>query len=72
MEFTVCAKIEGIVYATIFANSIKEAVEIAKNSYVDNWDSEEWMSSPTPISIMNPKTKKVIKIEEKNSQLPTH
>lgn len=56
MEFTICAKIEGRVYATIEADSMEEAMEIATHNYIPDWDNEEWISSPTPVNILNNET----------------
>ena len=56
MEYTVCAAVKGYVYSTIEADSMEEAWKIANKDTELDWDSEEWISLPEPVSIRNNET----------------
>ncbi len=50
-KFIISAALEAArVYAEVEADSMEEAMRIAKSSDID-WQDEEWVSPPTPISI---------------------
>ena len=55
MEYTVYGMIQGYVYATIEADTIEEAMEIAKKDPELDW-KEEWISSPRLIDVTDEKT----------------
>lgn len=61
VEYTVCAKVVGRVYASVTAGSVEEALELVKDY---DWNCEEWVAEPVPVSITNEKTKERIEVKE--------
>ncbi len=59
MLFTVCGTIMGHVFANVEADSIEEAIEIVQNDDDLDWNNEQWMADPIPISIRDNEANKV-------------
>ena len=57
--FFVRARVSGIVFAPIYAESLEEASALVKSDGFEpaDWQDEEWDSTPCPVGVFDPESK---------------